>query len=116
MSGPLRDQFRAMAHRGYSMIKITATSYALAIAAALQASYGRNSAKQIAAEVGAGVSTVKKWLAGQNGPSGEHLLQLMAKRDEVWASVISLAGRDDGNSEQRERMRRALAILEGRDE
>lgn len=94
---------------------ITANAYAIAIADALRESYGVDSAKEIANDIGAGVGTVRKWLAGENGPSGEHLLKLMAKRDAVWSRVLSLAGRDDGNTEQRDRMRRALAILEGRE-
>lgn len=98
-----------------SVSEITANAYASAIAAALRESYGVDSAKEIANDIGAGVGTVRKWLTGENGPSGEHLLKLMAKRDAVWARVLAMAGRDDGNTEHRDRMRRALAILEGRE-
>jgi hypothetical protein len=100
-----------------STAQITANSYAHAIACALRDSYGESTsaAKEIANDIGAGIGTVRKWLAGENGPSGEHLLKLMATRDEVWASVLSMTERDDGNHEQRDRVRRALAILEGRE-
>ncbi len=123
MSGQTIDRdFRAATTRlsrarRMSISEITANAYAEAIADALRESYGNTaeSAKEIANDIGAGVGTVRKWLAGENGPSGEHLLKLMAKRDAVWARVIDITGRDDGNTEQRDRMRRALAILEGRE-
>lgn len=101
-----------------SLHEITANNYAQAIADALKESYGESTsaAKEIANDIGAGIGTVRKWLAGENGPSGEHLLKLMASRDAVWARVLALCERDDGNAEQRERMRRALAILEGREQ
>jgi len=102
--------------RGMSVAEITANSYAQAIASALRESYGdrADSAKEIANEIGAGIGTVRKWLSGENGPSGEHLLKLMASRDAVWARVVAIAGREDNDAETRERMRKALAILEGR--
>ena len=100
-----------------STVEITANSYAEAIAGALRQSYGQgaSAAKEIANDIGAGIGTVRKWLAGENGPSGEHLLKLMATRDEVWSSVLAMTDRDDGNAEQRDRVRRALAILDGRE-
>ena len=37
--------------------------------------------------------TVKNWLAGTNGPSGEHLIALVARSDEVLDTVLAMAGR-----------------------
>lgn len=121
MSGqPSNNNFRARFARLFrgGVMELSANAYAQQIAAALRDSYGDSSsaAKEIANDIGAGLGTVRKWLAGENGPSGEHLLKLMAQRDAVWMRVLAMTERDDGNNEQRERMRRALAILEGREQ
>jgi hypothetical protein len=42
---------------------------------------------------GASERTVKGWLSGANGPCGEHLVELMAKSDEVWDALRGLANR-----------------------
>lgn len=90
--------------------------YAERIADALRRKWGdhRSSAKVIASKVGAGVGTVRKWLRGENGPSGEHLLRLVAESDEVWGVVLELGNRRAVTDEERDRIRRALAALEGR--
>lgn len=100
-----------------SVVTINTNDYAERIAEALHARWGdsRSSAKEIAARIGAGVGTVRKWLRGENGPSGEHLLKLVAESDEVWRVVLELSNRNDATSEQRERMRRAAEILAGRE-
>jgi hypothetical protein len=42
---------------------------------------------------GANERTAKNWLAGVNGPSGEHLLQLIRNSDRVFECVLELADR-----------------------
>jgi hypothetical protein len=37
--------------------------------------------------------TVKYWLAGENGPAGEHLLSLVRNSDAVFTAFLDLAGR-----------------------
>jgi transcriptional regulator with XRE-family HTH domain len=71
---------------------VSTNAYAEKIADALRMKWGdhRSSAKEIAGRIGAGVGTVRKWLRGENGPSGEHLLKLIAESDEVWAVVVEL--------------------------
>lgn len=103
-----------------SDIVLTTNGYAECIAKALKAKWGdhRSAAKEIAHRIGAGVGTVRKWLRGENGPSGEHLLRLVAESDEVWAAVLELSGRRASTDEQRQRVRQAaMAALEAlRDE
>jgi hypothetical protein len=50
---------------------------------------------------GANERTAKNWLAGANGPSGEHLLYLMRNSDPVFECVLQLAGRQRWLSGQR---------------
>lgn len=97
---------------------LTTDAYAERIAQALRRKWGdsRSSAKTIAKLIGAGVGTVRKWLAGENGPSGEHLLKLAAECDEVWTVVLELTGRpEDVDAEQARRMQRAMRVLQGRE-
>lgn len=42
---------------------------------------------------GANERTAKNWLAGSNGPSAEHLLQLIRNSDPVFDCVLRLADR-----------------------
>ena len=42
---------------------------------------------------GASERTVKYWLAGERGPSGEHLIALAGHSDAVLLAVLALAGR-----------------------
>lgn len=99
---------------------ITNNAYTEQIAKALRARWGdhRSAAKEIATTIKVGVGTVKKWLRGDNGPSGEHLLRLVAESDEVWAAVLELSGRREAGEEAqqllREQLRQTLALLEGR--
>jgi hypothetical protein len=37
--------------------------------------------------------TVKNWIAGKNGPSGEHLVALVRHSDVVFKTVLFLAAR-----------------------
>lgn len=76
---------------------ITTADYAERIAAVLRRRHGdsRSAAKRIVAKVGAGIGTVRKWLRGDNGPHGVHLIKLMADDDEVLRAVLEMAGRGD---------------------
>jgi hypothetical protein len=42
---------------------------------------------------GAGERTVKGWLAGSSGPSGEHLFSLLRRSEAVYARVMVQADR-----------------------
>ena len=42
---------------------------------------------------GAGERTVKTWLGGISGPSGDHLISLMRHSDAVFAVVLNLSDR-----------------------
>lgn len=98
-------------------IDFTAHDYASGIAAALREDYaGDSMVKAIAEDTGAGLGTVKKWLAEENGPGGEHLIKLMAASPAVRAFVDKVTRREDALAKTEARARRALAIMEGREE
>jgi hypothetical protein len=69
--------------------------YARAIGEALRGntSEGGVSAKVIMRWTGASERSVKGWISGRQGPSGEHLIALMQQSDAVWLAVVRLAGR-----------------------
>lgn len=101
-----------------SAIDLSARDFAQGMATALRDDFGSDPsmAKTIAELTGASLGAVRKWLAGDNGPTGEYLLKLMAASDSVWSFVLSTTGRDKHGAELQARMRRALAIMEGREE
>ena len=66
---------------------------------------------------GASERTAKGWLSGDRGPSGEHLILLIANSDAVFAAVLQLASRGQVGLDidligAREMLRGALDILE----
>jgi hypothetical protein len=69
--------------------------YPVAIAHALQNQLGttHQAAKMIMRWTGAAERTVKNWLAGASGPSGQHLVDLIRHSDEVLEALLVLAGR-----------------------
>ena len=69
--------------------------YASELAAVLRAEAKRpgGGAKAIMKWTGASERAVKGWLGGHRGPSGEHLIALIANSDAVTATVMNLAGR-----------------------
>lgn len=73
------------------------TSFAGEIAAALRRSVGSGGggAKIVAGWTGANEKTVKNWLSGRYGPSGEHLAVLVRRSDEVLSTFLAMAGRED---------------------
>lgn len=71
------------------------TSFSRAIAAALHVELGstHQAVKITMRWTGASERTVKNWLAGTHGPSGENLIRLLRNSDEIFKAVLSLAGR-----------------------
>jgi hypothetical protein len=69
--------------------------YPRAIANALKRELGptHQAVKIIMKWTGAGERTVKNWLAGINGPSGQHLLELIRNSDNVLQVLLTMAGR-----------------------
>src|SRR5476649_2228732 len=69
--------------------------YPRAIAHALKCELGptHQAVKIIRRWTGAGERTVKNWLAGISGPSGQHLVDLIRHSDHVLAVLLILAGR-----------------------
>jgi hypothetical protein len=72
------------------------SSYAPAIAKALGAELkGRGtSIKTVMKWTGASERTVKGWLSGTSGPSGDHLVDLLRRSDRVFQQVLLLADRE----------------------
>ena len=72
-------------------------SFPGAIAYALKSELGstHQAVKTIRRWTGAGERTVKNWLAGISGPSGQHLVDLIRHSDEVLTVLLLLAGRQE---------------------
>ena len=68
---------------------------AAAISAALRKELGNThcAAKTVMQWTDASERTVKYWLAGTKGPSGEHLVMLVHRSDTVLTAFLALAGR-----------------------
>lgn len=66
------------------------------IAAALRAELGSThaAAKTVMHWTGASERTVKNWLVGTHGPSGDHFVALIRHSDEVLKALLMMAGRD----------------------
>jgi hypothetical protein len=75
--------------------KGTVLPYRAAIADALQRELGttHQAVKIIRRWTGAGERTVKNWLVGVSGPSGQHLVDLIRNSDEVLETLLLLADR-----------------------
>jgi len=71
-------------------------TYPSAIAAGLRKELGdtHQAVKIVMKWTGANERTVKKWLAGTNGPRGEHLIHLFRHSEQVFDAFLSLAGRE----------------------
>lgn len=76
---------------------VQGSCFAAEIAFALKRSLGdrRSGAKTVAAWTGANEKTLKNWFSGTYGPSGEHLVALARHSDEVPATFLAMAGRED---------------------
>ena len=70
-------------------------SFSLAIAYALKCELGstHQAVKIIMRWTGAGERTVKNWMAGISGPSGQHLVDLIRHSDNVLEVLLVMAGR-----------------------
>jgi hypothetical protein len=70
--------------------------YAHAIALALKNDLGEThqAVKTLMRWTGANERTVKHWLAGTHGPSGEHLMTLVRHSDPVLKVFLALTGRE----------------------
>jgi hypothetical protein len=70
--------------------------YPQAIAYALKCELGstHQAVKIIRKWTGAGERTVKNWLAGISGPSGQHLVDLIRNSDDVLQVLLIMAGRN----------------------
>lgn len=114
-SGPGENFFARRSRNLSAMSKAELTShdYANGIATALRDDYGRSASivKDICEDTGASSGTVKNWLAGLNGPGGEHLIKLQACSPAVRAFVDRLTGRDDIATRTEAKLRRALAVM-----
>ena len=89
------------------------------IAGALRRELGNTHAavKTAAQWTGASERAAKNWLAGRYAPSGEHLVALTERSEEVLFALLVLARRKEVASviaagDVRERLRRALAALD----
>ena len=69
--------------------------YASSIARALKAELGNShqAIKTLMRWTGANERTAKNWLSGSNGPSGDHLLEIMRNSDVVFECVLQLIDR-----------------------
>lgn len=94
-------------------------TYASAMAAALRSELGdtHQAIKTLMKWTRANERTVKNWIAGTNGPSGEHLLALVRHSDSALETFLNLAGRErvltaDKLGETRARLFDLLALLD----
>ncbi|MBP7586462.1 MAG: HTH domain-containing protein [Thermoanaerobaculia bacterium] len=73
------------------------SGYAEIVAGALAKELGdtHRAAKVLMGWTGAGERTVKHWLAGLHGPTGEHLLVLMRESEAVFEAVLAAIDRSD---------------------
>lgn len=68
-----------------------------AIAAAVLVEWGQtpSALKEVGRITRTNERTVRNWVDGRNGPSGENLVALMRHSDEVLTTVLELSGRHD---------------------
>lgn len=90
-----------------------------AIAGALRREFGAvpGAVKQVVRITGANERAVRNWFEARNAPSGENLVTLMGRSDEVLETVLHLAGRQDliatrRLSGARDKLREMLAMID----
>ena len=73
----------------------SSNDYAVAIAEALRADLGNShqAIKTLMRWTAAKERTAKNWLLGANGPSGEHLLEIIRNSDAAFECVLRLSDR-----------------------
>jgi hypothetical protein len=71
-------------------------TYARMVSAALRKDLGEThrATKTLMRWTGASERTVRNWLAGSKGPSGEHLVDLVRHSQTVLEALLGYAGRD----------------------
>ena len=97
--------------------------YAEEISRSLRSELGgsHQSVKTVMKWTRANERTIKNWLAGTNGPSGEHLIALIEHSDEVCCLVLRLAGRNQAQAairlaDARQRHVAAISAIDGVDQ
>lgn len=77
--------------------RVESQIFAANVASALNEALGQTTAhvKIVASWTGANERTVKNWFAGNYGPSGDHLVNLMKHCDPVFGAVLAMAGRPE---------------------
>ena len=90
-----------------------------AVASALRREFGAvpGAVKQVVRITGANERAVRNWFEARNAPSGENLVALMRRSDEVLETVLHLAGRQDliatrRLSGARDKLREMLAMID----
>ena len=75
--------------------KRTGLDFNKALAAALRAELGstHQAVKTVMRWTGASERTIKNWLDGTHGPSGDHFVALVRHSDEVLKALLTMAGR-----------------------
>ena len=113
---PKKGKLFPIADRANSM-----QSYPAAVAIALKAELGdtHRAVKTAMRWTGASDRTVKHWISGRYGPSGEHLMALARHSDHVMLAIVRLAGRDPMTAEAfdievRQKLAELLALLDSR--
>ena len=81
--------------KGNGLSKMGKESYALTIAEVLASELkgSRRAIKTVTKWTGVSERTVKNWLSGRRGPSGQHLIALLGKSDALLERVLVLTGR-----------------------
>lgn len=97
----------------------SATSFAAAIAEALEEEFGDtpSKVKVVARLTGANEKTVKNWFYARNGPNGESLVELMRHSTVILNLILSMAGHDEllealKIAVARDQLRTALSTLD----
>jgi hypothetical protein len=92
---------------------------AIEISRALRTELGgtHRTVKTIMSWTTASERTIKNWLEGNHGPSGQHLIEVIRHSDAVYSLVLQLAGRDRALAmvdvaDLRIRLAAVLAILD----
>ncbi|WP_449441087.1 hypothetical protein [Pseudomonas migulae] len=98
---------------------LTQKKYAAEIAQALQMELGEThqATKTLMRWTNADERTVKNWMAGRNGPRGEHLVALVKHSDFTLAAFLGMAERPDAltASELPQLKQRLLRAIDGID-
>ena len=97
---------------------VNRATYATAVSEALRSELGEThrAIKTVMRWTGSNERTVKNWIAGTNGPSGEHLVILARHSRAVMTAFEQLSGRIDSNSNTRQvrkKLTEALELLDG---